>query len=130
MNYNEYRATDPIDPRFAAVAFLEADELRFDIRVELESGERSTTLRWQDQLRKILAYFANRFKTLRVCWSHGENLTAFNRVMATGAEPEQAARQTLIGHQLCLAGYSDISVRSQEGLRTRYTKVVVCFRKP
>ncbi|PWT80915.1 MAG: hypothetical protein C5B58_10670 [Acidobacteria bacterium] len=130
MNYNEYHATDPIDPRFEAVAFLEADELIFDIRVQLESGERSTNLRWQEQLRKILAYFAKRFKTLRVCWSYGENLTAFNRAIAAGAEPEWAARRTFIGHELYLAGYSDVSIRSQEGLRARYTKVVVSFRKP
>ena len=55
MNHYRYHAADPLDPRFEAIAYVNAGELLFDIRVELESGERSISLRGPDQLRKILA---------------------------------------------------------------------------
>ena len=66
-SHYKYHVSDPIDPRFEATASVNAGELVFDIRIELESGERSTVLRGADQLRKILAYFAPRYESLRVC---------------------------------------------------------------
>jgi hypothetical protein len=130
MNHYRYHAADPIDPRFEATAYVKAGELFFDIRVELESGERSISLRGPDQLRKILAYFAQRYDSLRVCWMYGDNLKTFNRAIAAGATNEEAVLRTATGHQLALAGYSNVVIQSLEGLRARHTKVVVCFRKP
>lgn len=130
MNHHKYHVADPIDPRFEATATLNEGELLFNIRVELESGERSIFLRAPDQLRKILAYFAQRYDSLRVCWSYGDNLKNFNRAIAAGATNEEAALRTPTGHQLALAGYSDVAIQSLEGLRARHTKVGVCFRKP
>jgi hypothetical protein len=130
MNHYRYQVSDPIDPRFQASASVEAGELAFDIRTELETGERSTVLRGPDQLRKILAHFAPRFESLRVCWSYGDNLKAFNRATAAGATHEEAVLRTWTGHQLALSRYSNVAIRSLEGFPLRYTKVVVCFRKP
>jgi hypothetical protein len=129
MNYRVYRAVDPDDPRFEAAAVLEGNELSLDIRVELETGERSINLQWPDQLRRILTYFANRYESLKVCWSYGDNLKAFNRASAAGADLRRAALRTPIGHQLGLAGYREIAIESLEGLPGWHTKVVVCFRK-
>jgi hypothetical protein len=130
MSHYKYHAADPIDARFEATASMNAGELVFDIRVELESGERSISLRGPDQLRKILAYFAQRYDSLRVCWSYGDNLKTFNRAIAAGATNEEAVLRTATGHQLALAGYSNVAIQSLEGLCARHTKVVVCFRKP
>jgi hypothetical protein len=44
MNHYRYQESDPIDPRFQAIASVEGRELMFDIRTELETGERSTVL--------------------------------------------------------------------------------------
>jgi hypothetical protein len=130
VNHYRYHAADPVDPRFEATASVNAGELVFDIKVELESGERSNSLRGPDQLRKILAYFAQRYDSLRVYWAYGENLKAFNRAVAAGATNEEAVLRTATGNQLALAGYSNVAIQSLEGLRARHTKVVVCFRKP
>jgi hypothetical protein len=130
MNHYRYHTADPLDPRFEATAYVKAGELFFDIRVELDSGERSISLRGPDQLRKILAYFAHRYDSLRVCWSYGDNLKAFNRAIAAGATNEEAVLRTTTGHQLALAGYSNVTIQSLEGLSARHTKLVVCFRKP
>jgi hypothetical protein len=130
MNHYRYHVADPIDPRFEATASVNEGELLFDIRVELESGERSTVLRGPDELRKILAHFVPRYQSLRVCWSYGDNLKAFNRATAAGAPTDEAALRTWTGHQLALAGYSNVSIQSLEGSTGRFTKVTVCFRNP
>jgi hypothetical protein len=130
MNHYTYHVADPIDSRFAATASVNEGELLLDIRVELESGERSTVLRGPDQLRKILAHFVPRYQSVRVCWSYGDNLTDFNRATAVGATADEAALRTWTGHQLALAGYSHVSIQSVEGTTGRFTKVTACFRKP
>jgi hypothetical protein len=130
MNHYEYSVSDPIDPRFRASASVKAGELEVDLRVELESGERSTVLRGPDELRKILAHFVPRYQGVRVCWPYGDNLKAFNRATAAGATAEKAALRTWTGQQLALAGYSNVSIQSLAGSTARFTKVVVCFRKP
>lgn len=121
---------DPIDSRFEATASVNKGELLLDIRVELESGERSTVLRGPDELRKILAHFVPRYRSVRVCWSYGDNLNAFNRATAVGASADEAALRTWTGVQLALAGYSNVSILSLDGSTGRFTKVTVCFRKP
>jgi hypothetical protein len=130
MNHYRYHVLDPVDPRFEATASVNEGELLCDIRVELETGERSTVLRGPDQLRKILAHFVPRYQSVRVRWSYGDNLKAFNRATAAGATADEAALRTWAGHQLALAGYSNVSIQSLEGSTTRFTKVTVCFRKP
>ena len=130
MNHYEYHLTDPIDSRFEATASVNKGELLFNIRIELESGERSTVLRGPDELRKILAHFVPRYQSVRVCWSYGDDLKAFNRATAVGTPADEAALRTWTGHQLALAGYSNVSIQSLEGSTGRFTKAVVCFRKP
>ena len=130
MNHYRYHVADPIDSRFEATASVNKSELLFDIRVELESGERSTVLRGPDELRKILAHFVPRYKSVRVSWSYGDNLKAFNRATAAGATTDEAALRTWTGHQLALAGYSNASIQTLEGSTGRFTRVTVCFRKP
>ena len=130
MNHDRYSVSDPTDPRFRASASVKAGELEVDIRVELESGETSTVLRGPDELRKILAHFVPRYRSVHVCWSYGDNLKAFNRAIAVGATADEAALRTWTGHQLALAGYSNVSIQSLEGSTGRFTKVTVCFGKP
>ena len=130
MNHYTYHVADPIDPRFEVTASINEGELLFDIRVELETGERSTVLRGPDELRKILAHFVPRYQRVRVCWSYGDNLKIFNRATAVGATADEAALRTWTGNQLALAGYSSVSIQSLEGSTGRFTKAVVCFRKP
>ena len=130
MNHYRYHVADPIDSRFEATASVNKGELLLDIIVELESGERSTVLRGPDELRKILAHFVPRYQSVRVCWSCGENLKAFNRATAVGAAADEAALQTWTGRQLALAGYSNVSIQSLEGSTGRFTTVTVCFSKP
>jgi hypothetical protein len=129
MNHWRYVMTDPSDPRFQVTALIEEGELVIDIRTELESGERSAALNTADQLRKILARFFPRYRSIRTSWQFGDNLVAFNRCVAAGATPEEAALRTALGHQLALAGYPRPLVLSLEGSPARYTKIVVSFRK-
>jgi hypothetical protein len=129
MNHYKYHVSDPADSRFEATGYLEGGELVLDIKTELESGERSIGLRALDQLRKILTHFTPRYESLRVCWTYGDNLKAFNNAAAAGATREEAVLRTMIGHQIALAGYADVSIRILEGLPARYTKVVASFRK-
>jgi hypothetical protein len=130
MDHYRYSATDPGDPRFCATAVVEDEELLIDIRTELESGERSAVLIGADQLRKILAHFFPRYKSVRTSWWFGENLATFNRGIAAGATPEEAVVRALMGHQLALAGFSRIVIQSLEGFPDRYTKIVVRFLRP
>jgi hypothetical protein len=108
---------------------IEGGELVVDLRTELESGESSALLRAPEQMMKIMAHFAPRYKSVRTSWWVGENLAAFNRAIAAGATPEVAATRTLLGRQLVLAGYSRPAIRSLEGCLARYTKVVVSFSR-
>jgi hypothetical protein len=129
MDHSRYVVSDPSDPRFRVTALIEEEELVIDLRTELESGERSAVLTATDQLRRILARFVPRYRSVRVSWWFGENLVAFNRCVASGASPEEAALRTAVGHQLALAGYPIPRILSLEGFTARYTKVVVSFRK-
>lgn len=129
MDHWRYLVSDPNDPRFRVTALIEEEELVIDIRTELESGERSATLNAADQLRRILAHFFPRYKSIRTSWWFGENLVAFNRSTAAGATPEEASIRTPVGHQLALAGYPHPLILSLEGFSARHTKIVVRFRK-
>jgi hypothetical protein len=130
MDHYRYSATDPGDPRFCATAAVENEELLIDIRTELESGERSAVLNGADQLRKILAHFFPRYKSVRTSWWCGDNLAAFNRGIAAGATPEEAVVRAPMGHQLALAGFSRVVMQSLQGFPARYTKIVVSFLRP
>jgi hypothetical protein len=130
MDHYRYSVSDPADSRFHAIAVVEDEELQIDIRAELESGERSAVLNGADQVRKILAHFVPRYKSIRTCWWFGDNLAAFNRAIAAGATPEAAAVRTALGHQFALAGFSRALIRSLEGFPARYTKIVVSFVRP
>jgi hypothetical protein len=129
MDHWRYVVSDPIDPRFRVTAVIEKEELLIDIRTELESGERSAALNTADQVRRILAHFFPRYRSVRTTWRFGENLAAFNRYTAAGATLEEAALRTAVGHQLALAGYPRPLILSLEGFPARYTKIVVRFRK-
>jgi hypothetical protein len=129
MDHWRYVMTDLSDPRFRVTALIEEQELVIDIRTELETGERSATLNAADQLRRILAHFFPRYKSIRTSWQFGENLVAFNRCTAAGATAEEAALRTALGHQLALAGYPRPLILSLEGFPARYTKIVVRFCK-
>jgi hypothetical protein len=130
MNRYRYLVSDPADPRFQATGVIEGEELVVDLQTESEFGERSAVLLALDHLRKIMAHFVPLYKSVRTSWSVGDNLLAFNRAIATGATPEEAAIRTSFGHQVALAGYSRVEIRSLEGHPARYTKIVVSFLKP
>jgi hypothetical protein len=130
MDHYHYSVSDPADSRFYATAVIEDEELLMDIRTELESGERSTILNGHDQLRKILAHYYPRFKSIRTSFWCGDNLATFNRATTVGATPEEAAIRTALGHQIALAGFSRALIRSLEGFPARYTKIVVSFVRP
>jgi hypothetical protein len=130
MDHWRYSVSDPADPRFHAIALLEEDELLIDIRTELQSGERSTALNGAEHLRRMLAHFFPRYQSVRTSWWPGENLKTFNRAIAAGATPEEAAVRTALGHQLALAGFSRVLIRTLEGHPARYTNIVVSFRRP
>ena len=122
--------SDPVRSCFHSIAVIEEEELLIDVRTELESGERSAVLNGADQLRKILAHFFPRYKRVRTSFWFGENLVTFNRAIAAGATPEEAALRTAFGHQLALAGFSRALIRSLEGSPARYTKIEVSFSRP
>ncbi len=130
MDHYRYSVSDPVDPRFKATGVIEREELIIDLHTESESSERSADLWMPDQVRKIMAHFVPRYKSVRTHWCVGDNLVTFNRAIAAGATPEEAAIRTLLGHQVALAGYSRAEIRSLEGNPGRYTKVVVSFLKP
>jgi hypothetical protein len=129
MDHWRYSESDPTDPRFHATALIKQNELLVDIRTELESGERSAVLNEAEQLRRMLAHFFPRYQSVRISWWFGENLKTFNRSIAAGATPEEAVVRTALGHQLALAGFSDVLIRTLEGQPARYTKIVVSFRR-
>jgi hypothetical protein len=129
VSHYRYSVSDPADARFQATGVIEGVELVVDLRTELESGERSAVLRAPEQMMKIMAHFAPRYKSVRTSSWVGENLTAFNRAIAAGATPEVAATRTSLGRQLALAGYWRTAIRSLEGYPARYTKVIVSFSR-
>jgi hypothetical protein len=129
MEHYRYSVSDPADARFFATAVVEEEELLIDIRTELASGERSVGLNALGQLRQILAHFFPRYKSIRASWWAGENLVTFNRATAAGATPEEAVLRTTLGHQIALAGFARVLIRSLEGFRGRYTKIVVSFMR-
>jgi hypothetical protein len=130
MEHYRYLFADPVDPRFFATAVVEDEELLIDIRTELASGERSTALNESSQLRQILAHFFPRYQSIRTSWLFGENLATLNRATAAGATPEEAVLRTRLGHQIALAGFSRVLIRSLEGFPARYTKIGVSFKRP
>jgi hypothetical protein len=130
MEHYRYSVLDPGDPRFFANAVVEEEELLIEIRTELASGERSAALNGANQLRQILAHFFPRYKSIRTSWCFGENLVTFNRATAAGLTIEEAVLSTALGHQVALAGFSRVLIRSLEGFPARYTKIVVSFMRP
>jgi hypothetical protein len=129
VNHYRYSVSDPNDSRFQVIGVIEGEELFVDLRTESETGERSAVLWPADHLRKIMAHFVPHYKSVRTSWSIGENLRAFNRAIAAGAKPEEAATKTSLGHQIALAGYSRAEIHALDGYPARYTKVVVSFGK-
>jgi hypothetical protein len=129
MEHYRYSVSDPADGRFFATAVVEEGELLIDIRTELASGERSRGLNASGELRQILAHFFPRYKSICTSWWVGENLVTFNRAAAAGATPEEAVLRTTLGHQIALAGFARVVIRSLEGSRGRYTKIVVSFTR-
>jgi len=105
QDHSRYSVSDPANPRFQAFATLDystlmglkQDELTLTIRTKLDNGQRSTVLRGGEQFRKIVAHFAGRFTGIRGSWSYDDNLEAFNRAVAAGAQPEEAAVKTWTG---------------------------------
>jgi hypothetical protein len=130
MEHYRYSVLDPVDPRFFANAVVEEEELLIEIRTELASGERSAALNGANQLRQIQAHFFPRYKSIRTSWCFGENLVTFNRATAAGLTIEEAVLSTALGHQVALAGFSRVLIRSLEGFPARYTKIVVSFTRP
>ena len=130
MDHYHYSISDPLDPRFQASATVQRGELRLTMRTQLESGERAPALREAEQFRKIVAHFARRFHSISVSWTYGDDLAAFNRAIAAGAAPEEAALRTWTGLQAAAAGYSRVQVRSLERQPGRYSRVAVSFGKP
>jgi hypothetical protein len=130
MEHYRYSVSDPVDPRFYATAVVEEEELFMDIRTELASGERSSALNGLSQLRQILAHFFPRYESIQTSWWFGENLATINRATAAGATPEEAVLRTTLGHQIALAGFARVLIRSLEGFPARYTKIVVSFMRP
>ena len=119
MEHYRYSVLDPGDPRFFANAVVEEEELLIEIRTELPSGERSAALNGANQLRQILAHFFPRYKSIRTSWCFGENLVTFNRATAAGVTTEEAVLNTALGHQIALAGFSRVLIRSLEGFLAR-----------
>ena len=130
MDHYDYFVSDRLDPRFQASATVQRGELCLTIRTQLESGERAPSLREAEQFRKIVAHFARRFHSISVSWTYGDDLAAFNRAIAAGAAPEEAALRTWTGQQAAAAGYSRVQVRSLERQPGRYSRVAVSFGKP
>ena len=130
MDHYHYSISDPLDPRFQASATVQRGELRLTMRTQLESGERAPALREAEQFRKIVAHFARRFHSISVSWTYGDDLAAFNRAIAAGAAPEEAALRTWTGQQAAAAGYSRAQIRSLERRPGRYCRVSVSFGRP
>ena len=130
MDHYDYSDSDPLDPRFQASATVQRGELRLTIRTQLESGERAPALREAEQFRKVVAHFARRFHSISVSWTYGDNLAAFNRAIAAGAAPEEAALRTWTGQQAAAAGYSRVQILSLERQPGRYSRVAGTFGKP
>jgi hypothetical protein len=57
-------------------------------------------------------------------------LATFNRGIAAGATPGEAAVRAPMGHQLALGGFSRIVIQSLQGFPARYTKIDVRFLRP
>jgi hypothetical protein len=112
QDHSRYSVSDPANPQFQAFATLDystltslkQDELTLTIRTKLDNGQRSTVLRGGEQFKKILAHFAGRFTSIRGSWSYDDNLEAFNRAVAAGGQPEEAALKTWTGQQAAAAG--------------------------
>jgi hypothetical protein len=130
MDHYRYSVSDSTDPRLKATGVIEREELVIDLHTKSESSERPGDMWALDHVRKIMAHFVPRYKSVRTSWCVGDNLVTFNRAIAAGATPEEAAIRTLLGHQIALAGYSQVQILSLEGHPARYTKVVVSFLKP
>ncbi len=124
-----YTASDPADPRFQALAFIESGELVLCIQTQLETGERSRVLRGEDQFRRIVTHFARRFRSIRDTWIVGDNLKEFNRAIGAGVSNDTAAMMTWTGTQAAAAGYPRVRILSLEGSPGRYTKVVLAFSR-
>jgi len=122
QDHSRYSVSDPANPKFQAFATLDystltslkQDELTLTIRTKLDNGQRSTVLRGR----------------IRGSWSYDDNLEAFNRAVAAGAQPEEAAVKTWTGQQAAAAGYTRVVIRSLEGQAGGYKKVVACFFRP
>jgi hypothetical protein len=130
MDHYRYSVSDSTDPCFKAIGVIEREELVIDLHTGSESSVRPGDMWALDHVRKIMAHFAPHYKSVRTSWCVGDNLVTFNRAIAAGATPEEAAIRTLLGHQVALAGYSQVQILSLEGHPARYTKVVVSFLKP
>ena len=124
-----YTASDPTDPRFQALAFVDSGELVLCIQTQLPTGERSRVFRGEDQFRRIVTHFAGRFRSIRDTWISGDNLKEFNRAIGAGVSHDNAAVMTGTGTQAAAAGYSSVKIVSLEGLPGRYTKVVLSFSR-
>jgi hypothetical protein len=126
-----YAVEDPANFRFMARGSVNASgELSIDLRMQLESGERSTLLRGSEQFQAILDFFRGKFTAFKGHWQAGSNLAKFNELTAEGVPEKVAAGLTWTGEQAKAAGYTKVTVQKTEGTPGHYTSVKVLFQRP
>jgi hypothetical protein len=78
---------------------------------------------------ELMAHFGDRVSAIRGDWDHADNLTAVNRLTASGVSLESAAVQTPTGKYAAAHGYRNVAVVLKNGNAGAYTSVSVRFRK-
>lgn len=127
----------PLPPSHYAEFSMSGGRLRSNIETAGD-GKRppSTMIDAKKSFAEALAWFGDEVAGVKGSWTFGSNLAEFNRLIAKGATPEEAALGTWTGRRAAAAGFTRVifSERVLELLRRgepgAYEAVAALFVKP
>lgn len=78
--------------------------------------------------KEMIKHFGDTAKGVVGSWTHGDNLSAFNRLTAQGVSLEEAAFQTWTGRQAARNGFTKVEVIA-DGAPGAFTRVLAKFTR-
>lgn len=90
-----------------------------------------STISGKQMFQMVMGHFGDRIKIIQGNWSYGDNLAAFNKLVADGTPLKTAARATWTGQRAAEYGFTSVRI-SRQIPRTEggYSAVSADFRRP
>ncbi|MER5635621.1 Hint domain-containing protein [Kitasatospora sp. NPDC002227] len=90
-----------------------------------------STISGKQMFQMVMDHFGDKVEIIQGNWSYGDNLAAFNKLIAEGMPEKTAARATWTGQRAADYGYTSVRIsRAEPAAEGGYARVSADFRKP